>query len=74
MFLIKTQIQAQYLPSGKVKLVEGHGIIIRNGTEIIVQKKGTLIKNEDLIRTNVSGKIILTLLGGDDFLLHQIRK
>ena len=26
----------------------------------------SIIKNGDLIRTNVSGKIILTLLGGDD--------
>ena len=65
-FLIKTPIQAQFQPSGVVKLVEGYGIIIRNGTEINIQKKGTVIKNGDLIRTNVSGKIILTLLGGDN--------
>ena len=65
-FLIKTPIQAQFQPSGVVKLVEGYGIIIRNGTEINIQKKGTIIKNGDLIRTNVSGKFILTLLGGDD--------
>ena len=66
-FLTNTSTQAQYLPSGKVKLVEGFGIIIRNGTEMNIQKKGTIIKNGDLLRTNVSGKIILTLLGGDDF-------
>ena len=65
-FLVNTPIQAQYQPSGKVKLVEGYGIIIRNGTEINLQKKGTIIRNGDLIQTNVSGKIILTLLGGDD--------
>ena len=65
-FLIKTPIQAQFQPSGVVKLVEGYGIIIRNGTEINIQKKGTVIKNGDLIRTNESGKIILTLLGGDN--------
>ena len=65
-FLIKTPIQAQFQPSGVVKLVEGYGIIIRNGTEINIQKKVTIIKNGDLIRTNVPGKIILTLLGGDD--------
>ena len=65
-FLINTPIQAQYQPSGKVKLVEGYGIIIRNGSEIKIQKKETIIKNGDLIRTNVSGKIILKLLRGDD--------
>ena len=64
--IIKTPIQAQFQPSGEIKLVEGYGIIIRNGTEINIQKKGIIIKNGDLIRTNVSGKIILTLLGGDD--------
>ena len=68
-FLIKAPIQAQSQPSGVVKLVEGYGIIIRNGTEINIQKKGTIIKNGDLIRTNVPGKIILTLLGGDDFFI-----
>ena len=65
-FLIKTPIQAQFQPTGVVKLVDGYGIIIRNGSEIKLQKKETIIKNGDLIRTNVSGKIILTLLGGDD--------
>ena len=65
-FLIKAPIQAQSQPSGVVKLVEGNGIIIRNGIQINLQKKETIIKNGDLIRTNVSGKIILTLLGGDD--------
>ena len=65
-FLIKTPIQAQFQPSGVVKLVEGNGIIIRNGIQINLQKKETIIKNGDLIRTNVPGKIILTLLGGDD--------
>ena len=65
-FLIKAPIQAQFQPSGVVKLVEGDGIIIRNGIQINIQKKETIIKNGDLIRTNVSGKIILTLLGGDD--------
>ena len=39
-FLVNTPIQAQYQPSGKVKLVEGYGIIIRNGTEINIQKNG----------------------------------
>ena len=68
-FLIKTPIHAQFQPSGVVKLVEGYGIIIRNGTEINIQKKGTVIKNGDLIRTNVPGKIILTLLEGDDFFI-----
>ena len=38
-FLIKTPIQAKSQPSGVVKLVEGYGIIIRNGTEIKIQKK-----------------------------------
>ena len=64
-FLIKAPIQAQFQPSGVVKLVEGNGIIIRNGIQINLQKKETIIKNGDLIRTNESGKIILTLLGGD---------
>jgi len=68
-FLIKTPIQAQFQPSGVVKLVEGYGIIIRNGTQINLQKKETIIKNGDLIRTNESGKIILTLLGGDNVFL-----
>ena len=68
-FLIKAPIQAQSQPSGVVKLVEGYGIIIRNGTEINIQKKVTIIKNGDLIRTNVPGKIILTLLGGDNVFL-----
>ena len=65
-FLIKAPIQAQFQPSGVVKLVEGNGIIIRNGIQINIQKKETIIKNGDLIRTNESGKIILTLLGGDN--------
>ena len=65
-FLIKTPIQAQFQPTGVVKLVDGYGIIIRNGIEIKIQNKETIIKNGDLIRTNVAGKIILTLLGGDD--------
>ena len=65
-FLLSSPLQAQFQPSGVVKLVDGYGIIIRNGTEIYIQKKGTIIKNGDLIRTNVQGKIILTLLGGDD--------
>ena len=68
-FLITTPIQAQFQPSGKVKLVEGSGIIIRNGSEIKIQKKGTIIKNGDLIRTNITGKIILTLIGRDDFFI-----
>ena len=38
-FLIKTPIQAQFQPSGIAKLVEGYGIIIRNGSEIMIQKK-----------------------------------
>ena len=68
-FLIKAPIQAQFQPSGAVKLVEGNGIIIRNGIQINIQKKETIIKNGDLIRTNESGKIILTLLGGDNVFL-----
>ena len=68
-FLIKAPIQAQSQPSGVVELVEGYGIIIRNGIQINLQKKETFIKNGDLIRTNESGKIILTLLGGDNVFL-----
>ena len=68
-FLIKAPIQAQFQPSGVVKLVEGNGIIIRNGIEIKIQKKETIIKNGDLIRTNESGKIILKLLVGDNVFL-----
>ena len=68
-FLIKAPIQEQFQPSGVVKLVEGNGIIIRNGIQINLQKKETIIKNGDLIRTNESGKIILTLLGGDNVFL-----
>ena len=64
--LLSSPLQAQFQPSGVVKLVDGYGIIIRNGTEIKKQKKETIIKNGDLLRTKVSGKIILTLLGGDD--------
>ena len=64
--LLSSTLQAQFQTSGVVKLVDGYGIIIRNGSEIKIQKKETIIKNGDLIRTNVSGKIILTLLGGDD--------
>ena len=64
--LLSSPLQAQFQPSGVVKLVDGYGIIIRNGSEIKIQKIETIIKNGDLIRTNVSGKIILTLLGGDD--------
>ena len=67
--LIKAPIQAQFQPSGVVKLVEGNGIIIRNGIQINLQKKETIIKNGDLILTNESGKIILTLLGGDNVFL-----
>ena len=64
--LLSSPLQAQFQPSGIVKLVDGYGIIIRNGSEIKIQKKETIIKNGDLIRTNFSGKIILTLFGGDD--------
>ena len=64
--LLSSPLQAQFQPSGVVKLVDGYGIIIRNGSEIKIQKKETIIKNVDLIRTNFSGKIILKLLGGDD--------
>ena len=64
--LLSSPLQAQFQPSGLVKLVDGYGIIIRNGSEIKIQKKETIIENGDLIRTNVSGKIILTLLGGDN--------
>ena len=67
--LLSSPLQAQFQPSGVVKLVDGYGIIIRNGSEIKIQKKETIIKNGDLIRTNLSGKIILTLLGGDDFFI-----
>ena len=67
--LLSSPLQAQFQPSGVVKLVDGYGIIIRNGTEINIQKKETIIKNGDLIRTNESGKIILTLLGGDNVFL-----
>ena len=67
--LLSSFLQAQFQPSGVVKLVDGYGIIIRNGTEINIQKKETIIKNGDLIRTNESGKIILTLLGGDNVFL-----
>ena len=55
-FLTNTPTQAQFQPSGEVYLVEGYGIIIRNGIEIYLQKKRTIIRNGDLIRTNVSGK------------------
>ena len=68
-FLIKAPIQAQFQPSGVVKLVEGNGIIIRNGIQINIQKKETIRKNGDMMRTNESGKIILTLLGGDNVFL-----
>ena len=68
-FFLYSPLQAQFQPSGVVKLVEGYGIIIRNGIEIKIQKKEIKIKNGDLIRTNVSGKIILTLLGGDDIFI-----
>ena len=64
--LLSSPLQAHFQPSGVVKLVDGYGIIIRNGNEIKIQKKETIIKNGDLIRTNLSGKIILTLFGGDD--------
>ena len=64
--LLSSPLKAQFQPSGVVKLVDGFGIIIRNGSEIKIQKKETIIKNGDLIRTNFSGKIILTLFGGDD--------
>ena len=64
--LLSSPLQAQFQPSGVVKLVDGYGIIIRNGSEIKIQKKETIIKNGDLIRTNFSGKIILTFFGGDD--------
>ena len=64
--LLSSPLQAQFQSSGVVRLVDGYGIIIRNGSEIKIQKKEPIIKNGDLIRTNVSGKIILTLLGGDD--------
>ena len=64
--LLSSPLQAQFQTSGVVKLVDGYGIIIRNGIEINIQKKETIIKNGDLIRTNFSGKIILTLFGGDD--------
>ena len=67
--LFSSPLQAQFQPSGVVKLVDGYGIIIRNGSEIRIQKKGLIIKNGDLIRTNISGKIILTLLGGDDIFI-----
>ena len=67
--LLSSPLQAQFQPSGVVKLVDGYGIIIRNGSEIKIQKKETIIKNGDLIRTNESGKIILTLLGGDNVFL-----
>ena len=67
--LLSSPLQAQFQPSGVVKLVDGFGIIIRNGSEIKIQKKETIIKNGDLIRTNFSGKIILTLFGGDDIFI-----
>ena len=63
---LTSPLQAQFQPSGVVKLVAGYGIIIRNGSEIKIQKKEIIIKNGDLIRTNFSGKIVLTLLGGDN--------
>ena len=67
--LLSSPLQEQFQPSGVVKLVDGYGIIIRNGSEIKIQKKETIIKNGDLIRTNFSGKIILTLFGGDDIFI-----
>ena len=67
--LLSSPLQAQFQPSGVVKLVDGFGKIIRNGSEIKIQKKETIIKNGDLIRTNFSGKIILTLFGGDDIFI-----
>ena len=67
--LLTSSLQAQFQPSGIVKLVEGYGIIIRDGSEIKIEKKESIIKDRDLIRTNVSGKIVLTLLGGDDVLI-----
>ena len=43
--LLSSPLQAQFQPSGVVKLVDGNGIIIRNGSEIKIQKKETIIKN-----------------------------
>ena len=37
--LLSSPLQAQFQPSGVVKLVDGYGIIIRNGSEIKIQKK-----------------------------------
>jgi len=38
-FLLSSPLQAQFQTSGVVKLVDGYGIIIRNGREIKIQKK-----------------------------------
>jgi len=61
---IKVPIQAQFQPSGMVKLIKGSAVIIRNGGEIKLKKKFN-IKNKDIIRTTQSGKVLFTLLGGD---------
>ena len=52
--LISSPLQAQFQPSGVVKLVDGYGIIIRNGSDIKIQKKETIIKNGDLIRIAIA--------------------
>ena len=62
---IKVPIQAQFQPSGMVKLVKGSAVIIRNGGEIKLTKIKFNIKNKDIIRTTQSGKVLFTLLGGD---------
>ncbi len=66
---IKAPIHAQFQPSGMVKLVKGSAVIIRNGGEIKLKKTKFNIKNKDIIRTTQSGKVLLTLLGGDHVFL-----
>jgi len=52
-----------------VKLIKGSAVIIRNGGEIKLTKIKFNIKNKDIIRTTQSGKVLLTLLGGDHVFL-----
>ena len=62
---IKVPIQAQFQPSGMVKLIKVSAVIIRNVGEIKLTKIKFNIKNKDIIRTTQSGKVLFTLLGGD---------
>ena len=60
---------SQFNGSGQIELHEGEAELIRNGITQKLTKRSINLKNNDVLKTRETGKIRLTLRGGDQIFL-----